>query len=106
MNEAEAAWLAGMYEGEGCLYSRITQRRRYPRIRIRMTDEDVVRKIHTISGVGLFYESSPPKENRQQLYVWEVNKLSDVKTVFRHIYPWLGKRRRAKVDELMGDLYA
>lgn len=55
MNELEKYWVAGLLEGEGCFGVYNIKResgttRQVYKIQILMTDEDVIRKLHSIIG--------------------------------------------------------
>jgi hypothetical protein len=103
VTEVETAWLAGLIEGEGCIWvQKWTHRGRYayPGLRLAMTDEDVVRKAHTMSGVGTFRRWHPPSFSQHQpQWVWTVLGVRAFE-VCDQVYPHLGERRRAKIDEI------
>lgn len=102
MTNTEIAWLAGIIEGEGCF----VLRNNGTRITLVMTDEDIIKKIHQITGLGTvhFYEKSQYKNGQahhKDIWHWSVTFRDDVKLILESIYPYLGKRRRAKADELL-----
>ena len=94
MNSNEAAWLAGLFEGEGC----ISQRNSHSvRINISMTDADVVERCKSLTGVG--WMSTPyTKGAYKTMYVWNVDRAVDVDMVLRLLIPWFGTRRRERAE--------
>lgn len=105
--EAETAWLAGLLEGEGHIgvfEKRSTTGRMYPtlRLQLNMTDEDVVRRAHTVAGVGgVRGPLTPSQENRKPVWSWTVYRRDDVVQVLGLIRPWMGQRRGDRIDEAL-----
>jgi hypothetical protein len=112
----ELAWLAGIVEADGCIMFKDANRHhggRLPRIRVTMADEDIVRDLHRIAGVGCFRGPLPksysynqknlvkPPEHPKPLYLWEVNAKSEVDHVLREIRPYLHMRRGLAADEAL-----
>lgn len=103
MNERESLiWAAGLFEGEGCLSVRFTNRRwRYARLTLVMTDEDVVRRWHGIMG-GLFYGPlKPGKKSKRPVYKVAINRWHALCIAVRAMYPYLGKRRRDRIRYIL-----
>lgn len=88
-------WLAGLLEGEGAFDA---HRGRYPRIRLAMTDRDVVGRAASLmdSKVRLSLREAPFKST------WHT-ELSGEKAaaVMRAILPYMGARRSAKIAEIL-----
>lgn len=100
--ESEAAWAAGIFEGEGCF---AVDRRCHgsPRLRVTMTDEDVIRRLHqAVGGRGSVCAVSrkDSKPHWKQPWLWTVTNEEDVLAVVTMFLPWLGERRRARWDEI------
>lgn len=97
ITEAQIAWLAGILEGEGCW---TTASNEYNlRIAVKMTDKDIIQRLHDITGVGTLNDNQPrEKPHHKQAYCWFVSKATDVLWVTELVYPWLGERRQAKID--------
>jgi len=94
-------WAAGLYEGEG--YCSFVKTKRW-KLALKMTDEDVVRAIHKVTGVGNVsgphhYPSTP--NHYKSIYEWAVYKKDDIFKVICDFYPYMGERRRAKFDEFL-----
>ena len=94
-------WAAGLYEGEGCCTQ---SKRNYWKLAIKMTDEDIIRAVHKVTGVGNVsgpnHSPSAP-EHYKPLYQWAVYKKNDIFKVICDFYPYMGERRRAKFDEFL-----
>jgi hypothetical protein len=99
MTSQQVSWLAGLFEGEGCVLL-------FPKgreaLNLQMTDEDVVRRAHAVSRVGHVYGPVQPKgPNRKPVWRWHVRKSSDVAGLAMTMYPLLGARRRAAVRKML-----
>ena len=95
LTESQTAWLAGIYEGEGSCA--ITSGRAI-RVEIVMTDEDIVKRIHGLTGVGSVKEVSTRNEEYKQAYRWGIGSVEAV-TFLRSILPWLGSRRSERAND-------
>lgn len=106
LTETETAWVAGLLEGEGCFYLAMRKNRDgTPRpslaISCCMTDEDVVRKLHTIVGVGNITTEIPKNPKWSQSWTWYVSNVELVVPLLRHLRPHMGARRGAKIDKML-----
>lgn len=66
-----------------------------------MTDEDVVRKLASITGVGNVYECMPQKGHHQISWSWSCQRCDDVLDLFQMIHPLMGQRRQEKITWLI-----
>lgn len=99
MTDAEAAWLAGIIEGEGCI-ALVTKTS--ARLTVSMTDEDVVKHLYTVTMMGTVKRyPKPPHKDR---YVWAVGERDDLLDILTAIRPWMGARRGARIDEVLSRL--
>lgn len=108
MTEPEAAWVAGLLEGEGWigLTSPTAAAIRHPCISIKMTDEDVVRRVFAIVGAGTFRLASagPSTKSgmpRKQPYQWSKSGREFAIALYEQLKPWLGERRCARFEEVI-----
>ena len=96
----EAAWLAGLLEGEG--YFQVTKpRKHHPSqslIRLGMTDRDIVEKASSILNVPMGEKIYPNKKN---VYSFSLSRKDDVEKVLLQILPFMGKRRSERIGELL-----
>jgi hypothetical protein len=101
--DAEYAWAAGLFEGEGTFG--FNKQRDYPNFRLITTDEDVIDKFYGIVQAGHVYRNRKTTGfGKKQQYVWVAGSIADIRHVARILLPWLGKRRRARLLEVL-DLY-
>lgn len=96
MGRDDLLWLAGLLEGEG---SFDLHRGRYPRIRLGMTDRDVVGRAATLLG-GRIRLSLKPRPNKATWHV-EISGRKAV-AVMVAILPFMGARRSARIAEILG----
>lgn len=87
-------WFVGLCEGEACIDSN----RGLPRIRVGMTDRDVVGRAATLMGVSVRLSLRRPPNNP----VWcaEVTGARAAE-ILREILPHLGARRSAKAAAVL-----
>lgn len=102
MNDSELAWLAGILEGEGTFSIRNTNpRNRGISIRCSMTDTDVVERIFELTGIGGITKVKPREEHHKQQTLWAASKRSDVVDLITRLKPWMGRRRQAKIEDML-----
>lgn len=96
MTRDDLIWLAGLLEGEG---SFDLHKGRYPRIRVGMTDRDVVGRAATLMGakVRLSLKPAPAKA----MFHAEVSG-ERATALMRLLLPHMGARRSAKIAEVLG----
>lgn len=91
-----AGWLVGILEGEG---SFDLAKGRYPRIRLGMTDADVVRKAAGLMGSTVYTEFRYPHKPMFRTEVWGARAAD----LMENLLPWMGARRSARVAEVLGE---
>ena len=69
------------------------------RIKCMMTDKDVIYRLQRLAGCGNIYEQ--PVEFHKTVWCWQLATRFDVVSLCQQIRPFMGKRRRAKIDELL-----
>lgn len=100
MLKHEKTWAAGILEGEGCFdYNRLPK---YPRIRVEMTDHDVVLRLQEMLG-GVVCLPRVRKRHWKPTMQLQING-SDAIKAMRAVRPWMGERRGAKIDELLANV--
>lgn len=95
MSEVQAAWLAGLLDGEGCFDAP----RDNPRIRVKMSDLDVVLRAADLMAAKTYMET-PRFEEYKPCMVAQITGDRAV-AVMRAVLPYLGSRRSGKVTELI-----
>lgn len=95
MERDDLIWLAGLLEGEGAFDA---QRGKYARIRLAMTDRDVVQRAATLMGTSnrLSLHPAPAKPTWHA----EVQGARAV-DLMRLLLPFMGARRSAKIAEVL-----
>ena len=103
--DAEIAWCAGLFEGEGNIGSEHKPGPRHkggrfePRLGIRMTDEDCLLAFQAIMGGRLGGpHSNPNRPNEKPYWAWRVTSWDDFKRIGDLMRPWLKSRRGARYD--------
>ena len=80
MKKSDAAYLAGLFDGEGCITYKQKMRQRRPaekyyptweiRMEINMTHQSVIRLIHEMTGVGTVTKKPPGKGQLGKKMQW------------------------------------
>lgn len=98
----DVAWAAGVFEGEGCItISGVTGPRPQARLKMNMTDEDVVRRFHLIVGIGTVREDRRfEKRGWKRQWEWYIGSRAGVLTVLDLFGPHLGARRSARAEQI------
>lgn len=94
----DLAWLAGIIEGEGCLSPCGPNSWR---VGVKMTDEDVVRRVADVAGVGRVAGPYEPRNGNKPQWTWTVSKSSDVVGLLATLWPFFGERRRERAGEIL-----
>jgi hypothetical protein len=111
MEPEEAAWAAGLFEGEGCFIISSTNRRgrrfRYAAAAITLTDFDVLSRFLDVVGVGringpylkkyLTVGGKPYKPH----WRWQVQDRDGFRFFASAVKPWLGTRRLARLEVVL-----
>lgn len=98
----ELAWAAGFFEGEGCFF---LHKQRNGRIRrgtatLSNTDFDVLKRFHTIIGVGKIYKVNMKNSKYKQAWQWRLSAREQFDYFASLVEPYLGKRRLEKLNEI------
>jgi hypothetical protein len=97
ISSEDLAWFVGLFEGEGDI---TRNAKKSWRLRIGMSDEDVIRRVHDLVGVGNVW-IVPAKDQRKTHYVWAVTSHNNVVHLLTLMLPRLGKRRSARALEAL-----
>lgn len=93
-------WLAGLLEGEGTFD---THKQRYPRIRVGMTDRDVVGRAATLMGSSIRMTLSA--QGHKPMFHSELSG-ARAADLMRLLIPHMGSRRSSKIGQILGDYAA
>jgi len=108
MKPEQLGWVAGIIEGEGSISTTAVQKIGnvyiYPLIKVTMTDEDMVRRLHEWTGLGRVSGpfSPPSRGDNKPHWDWNVNRIAHVEALLTAIWPFLGERRREQAARLRG----
>jgi hypothetical protein len=106
VDTVDTAWLAGLFEGEGCI--EITKNGG-TRLTIRMTDRDIIDRVDAFFPCSKIQVVNPkpvrPEYNQPKTqYAWRVSRPEVVREILQLILPWLGERRSRKAREVLEHL--
>lgn len=97
----DVAWLAGLLEGEGCFGGKDM------RIRMNMTDRDVVVRAATLLGVdarGPYQVVEPTKRGGSHKPVWRMAVYGPRAAGWMMtLYLFMGARRRQEIEEALAE---
>ena len=88
MDRAEAAYLAGLLDGEGCLSVRRGRWAR-PGIEVCMTQRAPLARAQEITGAGSIYRRRETRERRRDVWKWCVTRGDELLRIVRAVQPWL-----------------
>jgi hypothetical protein len=95
--EADLAWAAGLFEGEGSFGMRSNGT---VLVSVASTDKDVIDRFRSVVGAGRLSSQAPGRNHRnKRLWRLDISQVDDVLRITRLLYPWLGNRRRSRADE-------
>ena len=107
MRDAEIAWAAGLFEGEGCIYF-FRQKHHvltHVRMSIQMTDPDVLDKFCQFVECGkVGPQRRYGREHHKPAYVWQISNRPDIERLLLAFKPWFGQRRNAKADVVLAEI--
>ena len=95
MKHDDLVWLAGLLEGEGCF----TTKSRTPHVALKMTDLDIVERAALLmKDENVTIERRAP--NRKDVFAANVTGTKAIK-LMELIQPLMGKRRSARISEIL-----
>jgi hypothetical protein len=97
MTPNEAAWLAGLFEGEGNIEFKSQHA---VRLTIGMTDHDIVERVQQLVGGSVLYQK-PQHVRQKPIWKWRLYKGHEIMAVLVSITPYLGERRAARALDAM-----
>ena len=96
-------WAAGLFEGEGC----ITYCGKKPRIKMRLTDYDVLEAFANVFGTVdriKSYDFPSRKSHWKKCWDWEIYRKADVRRILIAMLPYFGNRRAYKALNILDSL--
>ena len=111
MSDIDAAWLAGILEGEGHFgYNKRKYTRKStgevkffydPYVHLQMTDKDVVYKVAFLFQSKSVRTYQDERGNRKLLYRVGCNGKTRLPSLLKSIFPHMGERRKIKITILL-----
>jgi hypothetical protein len=96
IRDTDIAWFAGMFEGEGSITDQSYKR---TQISFKSCDYDVIQKLQAVFGFGNITGPYHDRyENHQEYWQIRINKKADVLFILKSIYPYLGIRRKQRIE--------
>ena len=115
MSQLETAWAAGLFEGEGylCIATPKGKGGRTTngwRIGLEMTDKDVVLRFACLFGLSVKTrersKESKGENHWKNLHIAMTSHQAKVKEIVDALLPFMGERRRLKMEEFLGNFKA
>lgn len=98
MKKIDLAWVAGLFEGEGCIY--ITPDKRIVRLSLSSVDFDVIEKLHSLVEIGHTHTVDYTVQSGPRTkMVWLSSKLTENQDLLLKLLPFLSERRTVKAEE-------
>lgn len=99
--QAEIAWAAGLFEGEGCIsFGSSNPDYRLPKMQITMSDRDVLLRFERIVAAGSVSEKPFQRaEHHKRQWSWRAHGRV-AHAVYLMLRPWLCSRRQGRGDEV------
>lgn len=94
--DPDLVWLAGLLEGEG---SFDLHHGRYPRVRLAMTDRDIVERAASLMGTScrVTLRAAPYQA------LWNANVHGEkAASLMRRLLPYMGSRRSGRIAQILG----
>lgn len=115
MSQLELAWAAGLFEGEGylCIATPKGKGGRTTngwRLGLEMTDKDVVLRFACLFDLSVKTRRRSKEvkslDHWKDLYIAMTSHQAKVKEIVDALFPFMGERRRSKMEEFLGDFKA
>lgn len=99
----DLAWAAGLFEGEGCFSLAHAKGVAQPTCVVSMSDEDVIRRLHRLLGIGSVRKTSRKAygPDRKDLWTWTAAGFRSAQYVVALLWNWLGERRQTRAAEIL-----
>lgn len=95
-DETNFFWLVGLLEGEGSFLKPSPSKPREPKIDVEMKDEDVIRRVSALFGVG-YRKRDRHRENASVTFHVRLAGKRAVQLMWR-LRPYLSERRQQQID--------
>lgn len=108
INREQLAWAGGLFEGEGSFVLGKVAHLRNVRAILCSTDRDVLARFGRVMGFGNIHFRKNYKGHlgKKQVIQWSTGSFELTQATMALLWPWLGKRRRAKIIESLREMRA
>jgi hypothetical protein len=90
LNQNDAAYLAGLLDGEGCIGARVTKEGYvHTALEVCMTNSSPLRWAHKVTGVGSIYEINEKRPKRKLPTKWVVSDTLQIADILKQLIPFL-----------------
>jgi hypothetical protein len=97
MTSAELTWLAAIIEGEGTYVFR----RAYGGLRVVMTDQDIIERLRSLTGLGLVRALRPRMPHHKPPWAWDVMRYEAAALIASATAPFMLNRRRERMGAIL-----
>ena len=104
LSDHDKGWVVGILEGEGCF----DKKDKRHRVRVSMSDKDVVEKIHRLIPTTYALRSNLSKrynahgKRHETMYHFEISG-SNATLLMIDVFPYMSERRRLKIQQMLLD---
>lgn len=108
MSDQDLMWAIGLFEGEGCIGLHRAGRTKADHVRdtrltVISTDLDVLERFNDVVGCGKITRASNASSlGKKEQWQWRLSRQTDVRALLHRMRPFLGSRRRAAADVVLG----
>lgn len=100
MEPFELGWVVGIVEGEG--WFGVVDGR--PKVTVSMTDEDTVRRLEEVTGLGHVRGPVIPTDGiRKPYWSWNISARDGAATFLERIHPHMSARRRKRIAAILAE---
>src|SRR5438270_12268163 len=103
MGTTEAAWLAGFFDGEGCLTSSLGGHKGKYRsciISVSNTHLPSLEYCKQVTGAGSVIKKADATDNHKAKWVWQVQSQRNIASILRQLAPYLVTKREKAAEYL------
>lgn len=101
MDRKDLYWLAGLLEGEGSFMKGAPCEAKYPRIKLHMTDLDIIQRVATLFEIKYICTIKEKNTNWKDSYSILVKGKRAVR-IMNELYPLMGTRRKQQIENAIG----
>lgn len=102
MNQIELGYVAGLIDGEGCIWARETKTGNIDvAVKVTSTDLDIVEKMFNFTGVGKIHGPYNNPEKKKPYWSWDLQRMREIREILSQVRPMMSLRRQKSIDEVL-----